>query len=145
MNKLKPKGVAPLIAEVILIVTVIIIAVILLVVARQFTSQNVEEIKDRTIITECSTNVDFDIIRLKESEKLCFDDRNNLINITLENKGIRDIKDIKAIIIGANDIYTKESLGVELKKGAIVKASFTYNDETYGTIKQVKLYPSIFD
>ena len=129
MNK---RGIAPLVATIFLIV----LAVGLGVVVMNFGRAQIEE------TARCSVNIGLRFVELNAQKQVCFDKAQNQIYFIVENGGNIEVDSMSVRVIGSEEILVTDVNDKIEKFGTLMKY-LDYDDERYGTIKQLKLTPKV--
>ncbi|MBW2963238.1 hypothetical protein KY306_00480 [Candidatus Woesearchaeota archaeon] len=129
MNK---RGIAPLIATILLIV----LAVGLGVLVMNFGRAQIEE------TARCSVNIGLKFVELNTQKQVCLDKNQNQIYFIVENGNNIEINSMNLRVIGSEEILVTDINNKIEKLGTLMKY-IDYENERYGSIKQLKLTPKV--
>ena len=130
MNK---RGIAPLLATVLLIV----LAVGLGVVVMNFGRAQIET------SARCAVNVGLEIVELNLEQQLCFDKFENNIFFIAENGPNVDLTGLRMRVIGEEAVLVRDLEGSAIAKAGTLLKNVNYDYATYGDAKQFKLTPKV--
>ncbi|MFH1133789.1 MAG: archaellin/type IV pilin N-terminal domain-containing protein [Nanoarchaeota archaeon] len=137
------RGVSPLIATVLLIAFAVALGAVVMSWGKNYVegqAKNVEDKSDREIT--CTTDVSMDWYERDDTRQVCYG--NGYVFFMIENGPVRDITQLKLIIDGENEIFINSSvLNATFAKATVKRFNITYDNATYGAIKQLNIFPSI--
>ena len=130
MNK---RGIAPLLATVLLIFLATGIGVVVMNVGRA----QIEE------AAQCAVDVQLKIVALNEKEQICFDRQNNQIFFIAETGPQIDIDGLRMRVIGQDAILVQGIEESRIERSGTLLKYVQYDLNRYGEIRQVRLIPVI--
>jgi len=126
------RGIAPLIATVLLIV----LAIGLGVVVMNFGRAQIEN------SARCSVNIGFGLLSLNNQPQVCLDKADNQIYFVVENGGNIEIEGIRLRAIGSEAVLVTDLNDRLEKLGTLMKYT-NYEYSQYGDVSQFKLTPLV--
>ena len=130
MNK---RGIAPLLATILLIV----LAVGLGVVVMNFGRAQIET------SAKCPVNIGLKVVDLNQEQQLCFDKYQNQIYFIVENGPNIPLTGLRMRVIGTEAIFVRDLDNSAMEKAGSLLKYVPFGYQTYGEIKQVKLTPKV--
>jgi len=130
MNK---RGIAPLLATVLLIFLATGVGVVVMNVGRA----QIEE------AAQCAVDVQLQIVELNEKEQICFDRQNNQIFFIAETGPQIDIDGLRMRVIGQDAILVQDVEDSRIERSGSLLKYTQYDLDRYGEIRQVRLTPIV--
>ena len=127
------KGIAPLIATLVLI----LLAAGLGVVVLNFGRAQIE------IAAQCAVNIGMKFVVLNEKPQACFDQAKNQLFFIVENGAQIPVEGLLLRVIGANQILTRDVPDSEIDKVGTILKYIPYNRAEFGDVRQIRLTPKI--
>jgi uncharacterized membrane protein YwzB len=132
-HMLGKRGIAPLLATVLLIV----LAVGLGVVVMNFGRAQIE------IAAQCSVDIGLDSVELNGKEQVCFDRDNNRLFFIVENGAQIDIESLRLRVIGEQAILAQDVDSSFIAKENSLLKYVGYDTSKYGEARQIRLTPRV--
>ena len=142
------KGISPLIAAVLLIVVVVGIGAVVTGIVRSYITEGKQTITEKTSDIRCGVDISINVPVVADELRICHDDANDIISLTLENAGA-DIDDLQMKVFGDAGFYANDTAWTDsgnegpFKAGDTVMMNISYVDAPIGTLQEVKLVPRI--
>jgi hypothetical protein len=127
------KGIAPLVATLVLI----ILAAGLGVVVLNFGRAQIE------IAAQCAVNIGMDFVVLNEKPQACFDRAKSQVFFIVENGPQIPVEGLLLRVIGQNEVLTQEVPDSEIEKVGTILKYIPYNANEFGDVRQIRLTPKI--
>lgn len=142
------KGVSPLIATVLLIAFAVALGAVVMNWGKSFaigTMNTVQQKSDQD--TTCSGDVSLNVVKLADGTlQMCYggSTTEGHLFFIIENSGRVAISQIDLQVIGAIDVYANTTLnGTSIGIGHALRRNLTYDFDTYGDVRQVRIIPKI--
>lgn len=133
------RGVSPLIATIILIAFAVALGAVVMNIGR-----TIGQPSDPQTTSGCSVPINLEIVKINENQKICLNDAENQVEMTLKNGGKVIIDNLHVTVIGQDLIFNKGSiLTQKLGKADARKFNVEYDKSKYGEIEQVIITPEI--
>jgi len=142
------KAVSPLIAAVLLIVITVTIGAVVMNLIRVYVTEGDKQITEGKEAIRCGRDVGIDLAIVNDNYMICNGTAEDTdlasLNFLVENTGTMDILDAQVRIVGSKGIYSNDSVFNEtLKMGASHLVNMTYDPDSVGSFRQVKIVPRI--
>lgn len=128
------KGLSPLVATVLLIAFAVALGAVVMNWGKQQVETHIEE-------GEACKQVSLNWYLSDGKEQICY--TSSKFSFTIENSEKIEVNDLKLIVIGSQDIYTKQNLRIGLRKSDLKKTEVDYDLAKYGEPQEIRLIPII--
>lgn len=146
MNK---KAISPLIAAVLLVVVVVSLGAAVMSLTRGYLEQGETDVNVNKESIRCGRDVGIQFAIINENYAVCNktdpDDSDMAqTQLYIENVGTMDVLDAQVRLIGKTSIFQNDTvLSNTLETGSIARINVTYDPESLGEFRQLKITPRI--
>ncbi len=138
------KGISPLIATVLLIAFAVALGAVVMNWGRAY----VEDTARDTGVTSdtriaCSQNVAVQLVHVGGSPRICYNDDDQHVEITLQNRGSMDLEGFVFNILGTQGSGESYDYNVTLSRSGIERFELPYDASDHGSVEFVQAIPKI--
>ncbi len=145
------KAISPIIAAVLLVVVVVSLGAAVMSLVRNYMTEGEEQVNVEKESIKCGRDTSIELVLVNENYQICNgtdpDDTDLAsLNFMVENTGTTDVLDMQVRIVGTKGIFKNDSVLNEsytLKMGGVVLVNMSYDPESVGRFRQVKIVPRI--
>jgi flagellin-like protein len=142
------KAVSPLIAAVLLIVITVTIGAVVMSLIRVYVTEGDRDITEGKEAIKCGRDVSMELALVNDNYQICNgtaeDNDMAALWFMVENTGTMDILDAQVRIVGSKGIFLNDSVfNGTLKMGGAQVVNMTYDPDSVGEFRQVKIVPRI--
>lgn len=141
MNK---KGISPLIATVLLIAFAVALGAVVMNWGRSYVEETAKQSGQTSDAkVTCAQKVKIEIVEVAKTPKICYNENEGYVEITLQNKGEVNLEGLLFNVLGDEGTGISYDVNETLERSRIKKYTIDYDTSEHGAIEFVQIIPKI--
>ncbi|MFP4656429.1 MAG: archaellin/type IV pilin N-terminal domain-containing protein [Candidatus Woesearchaeota archaeon] len=138
------KGISPLIATVLLIAFAVALGAVVMNWGRAYVEDTAREtgVTSDTRIA-CSQNVNVQLVHVGGSPRICYNDDDKQVEITIQNRGSVNLEGFVFNILGTEGSGENHDYNTSLSRSGIERFELPYDSSEHGQVEFVQVVPKI--
>ncbi|MBW2972320.1 hypothetical protein KY359_04760 [Candidatus Woesearchaeota archaeon] len=145
------KAISPIIAAVLLVVIVVSLGAAVMSLVRNYLTEGETQVNVEKEAIKCGRDTSIEWVTINEDYQICnstHEDDPDLasLNFMVENTGTTNVLDLQVRMVGSKGIFQNNTAMNEsftLRPGGVVVVNVSYDPETVGEFRQVRVVPRI--
>ncbi|MFW6230892.1 MAG: archaellin/type IV pilin N-terminal domain-containing protein [Nanoarchaeota archaeon] len=143
-GKMNKKGISPLIATVLLIAFAVALGAVVMNWGRSYVEETAKQ-SGQTSDTKvtCAQQVKLEIVEVAKTPKICFNEDEGFVEVTVQNKGEVDLEGLLFNVLGIEGTGISHDTNTTIERSRIRKFEIEYDDSEHGNIEFVQIIPKV--